>query len=251
MDREILAADLPATAAELREQLSLMTAVSQLLEESADSRALGCIASLNRSVCRMLRIINRMELAHRLTDEHELRLCSSSLDLSPWAEELARKIHGVLRTAGITLEWELPDRLPFFGDRELLELAVTELVSAAAEGGDRLCLSLSHRKDSVHITVTAEGDPRRQALLPEEAERREDPGLSNARLVAQLHGGVLVTGLEGGLCRTLTMVLPVRPASADSRLSTPGRAAIPTPGFDPILVAFSHLLPESEFLSDL
>lgn len=248
MDRDILEADLPATAAELREQLSMMTAVSRLLEERADSREQNYIASLNRSVCRMLRIVNRMELAHRLTDEHELRLDPAPLDLTYCVEELARKAHDALLTAGITLEWDLPVRQPFRGDRALLEMAVTELLVSAAESGTRIRLSMTSDGNSARVTFTVEGDPILAPVIPDGAEQAEDPGLSNARLVAQLHGGALVTESEGGLIRTLTMVLPHRPIPVDGRLASPDGINIPTPGFDPVLVALSHLLSEKLYL---
>ena len=58
------------TAAELRLQLAQMTAASQLLERTArDEKSRGYLAAMNQSICRMLRVVGRLELSARLGEE--------------------------------------------------------------------------------------------------------------------------------------------------------------------------------------
>ena len=58
------------TAAELRIQLAQMTAASQMLERNAwDEKGRGYLLALNQSICRMLRIVGRLELCERLGRE--------------------------------------------------------------------------------------------------------------------------------------------------------------------------------------
>ena len=72
MDRETLAADTAKTAAALRSQLNQMAAASQVLERStAGEKERTYLAVINQSICRMLRIVGRMELGHRLTDREK------------------------------------------------------------------------------------------------------------------------------------------------------------------------------------
>ena len=62
-----------AHMAQLRMQLAQMTAASQLLEQYAtDEKSRAYLSTINQSVCRMLRLVGRLELARRLTDEDEV-----------------------------------------------------------------------------------------------------------------------------------------------------------------------------------
>ena len=247
MDLKEWAGGLPAAAAELREQLTMVSAVSQFLETGADDPVLDSLASLNRSVFRMLRTVNRLELACRLTDENELRCRAGKLDLAEWTEELARKMAGILAGAAIRLEWDLPEEMPFCLDRELLACALPELVAFGARSGDRLKLSLTRQGEKAIFTLTVQGEAARLPLVPPELRKEtEDPGLSLVRSIAGLHGGGLVTCLDGGKCRSLTLILPRQAEPTDRDLAQP-LPAVDDGGFDPVLVAFSDLLPAGEF----
>ena len=249
MDRETLAAGFTATAAELREQLALVSAAAQLLERTAGSRERSYIATLNQSVCRMLRTVTRMELAHRLTDENEIRAFPAPMDLAVLAGGLAGPMESVLASAGIALTWNGPAELLLTGDRDLLGRMMLEMVSEAAETGNRIRITMSQQGDKAHITVAAEGDVPARPRIPEGLEEEEPLGISMIRMVAQLHGGTLVTCLEGGLYRSLTVILPQRLNLPAGQLESPRKEAA-LGGFDPVVVAFSHLLPEQEFLPE-
>ena len=248
MDREVLAGGFAASAAELREQLSMMAAASQLLERTAGSREMSYVAAMNQSICRMLRTVSRMELAHRLTDENNPRACYEAVDLGLWAEDLARRMQSVLGAAGISLGWEVPSALMAHVDGELLSHMVLEMITFAAESGGELRFSVGTQGGKIRIVVRAEGTAPSRPLVPEcLAEEIQDLGLAMVRKAAALHGGTLVTCLEGGVCRSLTVILPQGLDEPVSRMESP-RSSMTAGGFDPVVVAFSHLLPEKEFL---
>ena len=70
MERQELDQGTARTAAELRLQLAQMTAASQLLEHTArDEKSQDYLAAMNQSICRMLRIVGRLELSGRLGGE--------------------------------------------------------------------------------------------------------------------------------------------------------------------------------------
>lgn len=250
MDRESLAAGMETTAAELREQLAQMTAASQLLERTAGARELGYLAALNQSICRMLRTVSRIELAHRLTDENEIRAFPEVMDLGPWAENLARRAQGTLAHAGVTLDWQAPSTLLLNGDAGLLSRMVLELLSAAACAGKQVKLAVTQQGDKAHITVTGSGQAPVLPKMPDcLTDGGEELGLSMIRLIAQLHGGTLVscTGRDGTL--SLSAILPQRLSMPAGQLKSP-RGEHSFGGFDPTLIAFSFLLPEAAFRPD-
>ena len=250
MDREYLASGIGGAAAELREQLAMMTAASQLLERTATGREREYLASLNRNICRMLRTVNRMELAHRLTDENEIRSFPAPMDLGPWTQALAQHAKDVLSAAGVSLEWDAPESLLLNGDECLLSHMVLEMISAALSGGNHISLTVSRRNDNVHLTVTAGGDAPEALRIPDSVGDGEEPfGVALIRQVAQLHGGTLVTVLEGGRFRSLTAILPRRMDLPAGRLESPKSEPV-SGGFDRVLVAFSHLLPSDMFAPD-
>lgn len=249
MDRESLAASLAVTTAELRTQLSLITAAGQLLEQTAGEKERRWLAALNQGVCRMLRTVSRMELAYRLTDENEIRSFPDVMDATGWAEEQARGMVSALELADTALSWSVEEGLLLNGDKDLLSRMLPEMVDAAVEAGSAVKLSVSRRGDNIHISVTAEGDGPQRPCTPRILMDEEDMGIAMIRLVAQIHGGALITCQEGGLCRSLTVILPQRLDLPGGRLESPCRES-PYGGFDPMLVAFSHRLPDTAFFPE-
>ena len=83
MERSSLDQGTARTAAELRLQLAQMTAVSQVLGRSAqDEKSKRYLAALDQSICRMLRIVGRLELTDRLGEEGPDRLEPAPVDLA-------------------------------------------------------------------------------------------------------------------------------------------------------------------------
>ena len=254
MDRETLAASAAGTAAELRVQLANMTAASQMLERTAQGeKAPAYLAVLNQSICRMLRTVGRMELLSRLTDEDEIRAFPSLTDLGLWAREQAGQRGEVLRGAGVSLDYQGPDRLTANVDLSLVQQLLLELVGIAAEPGGQVAVALAQRGDSACFTVRGGGT----RLTPEELERMFDQertvpghwGLSLARQIAQLHGGSLVAETAPGECAALVAALPLRLSAPSDQLHSP-----PLPydagGFSPARIAFSGILPAESFLPE-
>ena len=198
----------------------------------------------------MLRTVSRMELAYRLTDENEIRAFPELMELGAWTEDLCRRMESVLALAGVTLEWDVPRHLLLNGDERLLTHTVPEMVNAAICGGTHVKLTVTQHGDKVQITAAADGEVPEQPQAPDcISEGEEDQGVAMIRLVAQLHGGTLITCMNGGVCRSLTMVLPQRLNLPAGRLESP-KGELALGGFDPVRIAFSHLLPDEAFLPE-
>lgn len=254
MDREALGAGAAQAAAELRAHLGVITAASQVLERSVPGgKERTYLAAVNQSVCQMLRLIGRLELGFRLTDEDEIRAKNATLDLGPWLRGLGLRLTSVLAAVGVEFRLEFPESQLMYGDRLMLQQMLLELVPAAAEGASQVSLTVTAGGQEVSFLVRGNGPVRTAEQL--DALTAEQPvgavsGVALARSIAELHGGTLAAEApaEGGL--TLAASVPVR---AD-RITT-GRLESPEPdwrpgGFDPALIALSDLLPASAFLPE-
>ena len=91
------------TAAALRVQLAQVTAAAQALERTAtDARSRQYLAALDQSVCRMLRIVGRLELSGRLGGEDgPVRLENALIDLAQLTRELGERLGQLLAFAGV------------------------------------------------------------------------------------------------------------------------------------------------------
>lgn len=253
MDRESLAASTARTAAALREQLSQITAVSQLLEQAvAGGRERTYLAVLNQSVCRMLRTIGRMELTHRLTEENEIRVFPALTDLGGMVDELGRQIEGVLAAAGVGFRWQGPQSLLANVDEGLIRYMLLELVSNGAKAGKHVSLTLTQRGDKACFSIGDDGEgvsPEKLTQMFDTEEALEGGGIPVAQRIAELHGGSLMADSMPGRGLTMVAIVPLREELPEGRLKSP---AVPVPkgGFDEVLVAFSHLLPAESFLPE-
>ena len=107
MDWERIEQGTARTAAQLRIQLAQMTAASQLLERCAwDEKSKGYLAALNQGICRMLRIVGRMELCARL----EGPASPEPVDLAALTRDLGERMEGLLDRAGVELTVDCPER---------------------------------------------------------------------------------------------------------------------------------------------
>lgn len=249
MDRELPCTDPMTTAAALRAQLNQLAAASQALERTTNTEK-GCsyLAVINQGICRMLRLVSRMELSQRLR-EGGLRFSPRYQDLVPALDALCARLNGILSDIGVSLTLRCPDRLYASADTELLRQLLLELVSGLALAGVELTLTAAQRGNMVCFTVSdsgpgqAEGRP----VLPAALERQEEEdGLELARLLAEQHGGTLMLSPGAERSMTLAVSIPV---------GTPEPGALNTPqlswhsgGFDQALVALSELLPARSFL---
>ncbi len=253
MDRESLAAGLTKTASALREQLSQITAASQMLERAKTAdKSHAYLAVINRNICRMLRTIERLELSHRLTDDNEIRIFPNPVDLAELAEELFPKLQSALEPIGVHFTWDVPASLPVCMDKGLVHSMLLELICNAAQAGTHVTLTIARRNDRICFTVSDDGEGVSAQDLPRLFDSDEGSlgqGVPMAQRIAELHGGSLMADSAPGRGLTMAAVLPVGEPRKGIRLESPF-LPLPTEGFDEALVAFSELLPAEMFLPE-
>ena len=252
MDHKSPAADPIKTAAALRSQLNQMAAASQVLEHNTkDEKGRAYLAVINQSICRMLRIVSRMELSGRLDADDPVLLSSRSLDITQQMELLVERLKGILADIGISLTLSCTSHIYTEADDILLRQMLLELVSNLALVSTELTLTVA--TDSSSITFALHGNPPAEAqgrpTLPSVLEGEEErTSIDLARKIAELHGGSLLVAPEadGSLCFTAS--IPHRESSTlrFESPTTPWR----TGGFDSVLVAMSQLLPSRSFLPE-
>ena len=254
MERWMLDSTAQANMAQLRVQLAQMTAASQVLERYAtDEKGKAYLSTINQSVCRMLRLVGRMELARRLTDEDEVRLQVAPLDISRWGEELGRRLEGVLTGAGVSLTWEVAPGLFGVVDGTLLEQLVLELVSNAAKTNSPVKLSVQPGAQSVRITVSDQGPgldaQQLSALFQQPPQEGSGLGVALAQQIAQLHGGLLMADSQPGRGVKMVAMIPLREGLPTRRLESPPPQWGDN-GLDSVLVGLSDVLPAKVFSPD-
>lgn len=253
MDRDNLAGDAAKTAAALRSQLNQMAAASQVLERNTGSeKGRAYLAVINQSICRMLRIVGRMELGQRLSGDDPARFSPKYLDLIPDLESMGRRLEGILADIGVAFTLQAPVRLLACADIGLLQQMLLELISHLALAGTDISLAVAEEEGKIRFTLrdsgpgSAEGRPKLPELLEEDEEQTS---IELARRIAQLHGGSLVVSPGADLSLSMVVSIPVTEPPALGQLESP-RAPWRSGGFDPILVAMSQLLPSRSFLPE-
>ena len=256
MDRRSIDQGAVRTAEELRRQLAQMTMAAQTLERiTADEKSLRYLAVLEQSICRMLRIVGRLELSQRLGGEDaSARMEMELTDLARLARELGERLGALLVHAGVQLTVKAPDWMGALADEGLIRQMLMELVSNGAKAGKHVTLTLTQHGQRAVFTVEDDGpgvDPERISRLFSGKEesvpdwRRDGVGVSIARRVAGLHGGTLVADCAPGKGLRVVASIP---------LGTPGGSVLKTPsstwdrgGFSEELIALSDLLPIGAF----
>ncbi len=148
------------------------------------------------------------------------RSAFATLDVAPLLADVAELDGAVAEDKGIALTVRSPASLPAFGDRELIQQAVANLVDNAVKfspPGGTVTLSAASTVRGVEIAVVDQGPGIPEADRERAAERffrgesaRNSPGaglgLALVQAVAQLHGGVLHLGeAMPGLVATLSL----------------------------------------------
>lgn len=250
MERQELDQGAARTAAELRLQLAQLTAASQLLERTArDEKSRSYLAAMNQGICRMLRIVGRLELTARL-GESDPGLERSPTDLSRLTQELGERLAELLECTGVKLEVSAPEGLRAWVDGELIRQLLMELTANAAAAGKRVKLTLERLGENAVFTVEDDGpgvDPEKLRYLFDSGAqavpdwRRGGVGVAVARRAAQLHGGTVIAGCAPGQGLRVVASIPLG-EPGQGLLREPG-AAWDRGGFDDELVALSKLLP--------
>ena len=254
MAGENLEQGIQRTAAQLRLQLAQMTAASQLLEHNAfDEKSKGCLAAMNQGICRMLRIVSRLELCGRLGGE-EPALRTAPVDLGALTADLGARMEGLLERAGVKLTVRGPERLPARADADLIRQLLLELVANGAKAGTAVTLTLRQDGDNAVFTVEDDGPGVSVEKLPflfdgsaQELPdwKRSGNGIAIARRIAALHAGRLVPVCAAGRGLMVTASIPLN-RGGDDALRCPA-VEWDRGGFDEAVVGLSHLLPAGVF----
>ena len=254
MAQENLEQGMRQTAAQLRIQLAQMTAASQLLERSAfDEKSAGCLAAMNQGICRMLRIVGRMELCGRLSGE-EPGVQIAPTDLGALTADLGTRMEGLLERAGVKLTVRSPEHLPARADGELIRQLLLELAANGAKAGTEVTLTLRRDGDNAVFTVEDNGpgvSPEKLPFLFDSGARelpdwrRGGNGIAIARRIAALHGGRLAAVCAVGRGLSVTASIPLN-RGGDDALRCPA-VEWDRGGFDEAVVGLSHLLPVGVF----
>ncbi len=148
------------------------------------------------------------------------RSAFAGFDLAPVLTDLAELYDAVAEEKGVRLEASIPPELPAFGDRDMVQQAVANLLDNAGKfspGGTTVRLAAHSVAGSIDITVADQGPGIPQDDRPRASERffrgetaRSTPGsglgLSLVLAVAQLHGGRLdLDDAAPGLRATITL----------------------------------------------
>ena len=243
--------DAVKTAASLRSQLNQMAAASQVLEHNThDEKSRTYLAVINQSICRMLRIVGRMELGHRLSAE-DYAISPRHLDLSGLLEDLSARLQGVLADIGISFRLTCPAHLSAVADSSLLRQMLLELISNLALAGTEISLTVTAKDDRICFQLqdngpaAAEGRTRFPAGLEEDEEHSS---LELARRIAELHGGTLMISAAEDSSLSVAVALPCK--KDPTLLLESASRTWHSGGFDSVLVALSQLLPARSFLPE-
>jgi signal transduction histidine kinase len=148
------------------------------------------------------------------------RSAFAQIDLAPLVADVAELYGAVAEEKGITLSVSAPTHLPVYGDRDLIQQALANLVDNAVKfspAGGAVRLSTSVTAAGVDIVVADQGPGIPVADRARATERfyrgeiaRNTPGsglgLALVQAVAQLHGGNLrLEAAEPGLAAVLSL----------------------------------------------
>lgn len=252
---------LDGTVRRLREQMAQLLLTIQLMtppqDEQEEVQADPRLASMNRTLCQMLRLTDQLDLLRDM-ESGGFAFRPVTLDLAGLCREVCSAAHFLLEQAGVSLRFDSPlTSLLIPGDSDLLQKLLLELLvnAARAAGKDgQLTLSLARSDSRAVLTLSGpgrdDGRPLTQLLSGDPAEDRiPQPGegaglgLVLAQRVISLHQGTMMMERRDGLNTIVALPLASKDAPLTVRAYTPDY----TGGFSPALVALSDLLPEEAF----
>ena len=243
----------------LRQQSAQLLLATQMVSREPDSRdTADRLAGMNRTLCRMLRMTEQLDLLRSL-EADTFSYLPVTLDLAGLCREVCLTADGLLAEANLRLEFDSPvSSLLVSGDSALLEKLLLELISNAARAADEdstLTLTLTRRDGRAMLTLSGSGSREDDRSLVQllagdpPADRIPLPGegaglgLALVQQVVILHGGTLLLERRDGV--RATVALPLCPSNAPLSVRTP--RADYYGGFAPALVELSDLLPNSAF----
>lgn len=250
-----------AVTAQLRWQTASAWAAQQQMEEALHRNGMMqydmLMAVQVQSACRLLRIVQQLELDRRLNEEAAIK---GPVDLVALTDDLCREVASLAEAAGIDFTWNTSaTSMLTSGNPEMLRHMLLALISNAlkAAGADgKAGLKLERDGNRAIFTVWDNGSgiaphilgriyqPGRPAGIPGPNDGL-GLGIPVARRIAEQHGGslMLANNPSGGTW-----------AVAFIRLEMPDKMTLRTPlrtpdpgGFSPVLVGLSDALPWKAF----
>lgn len=247
---------------QIRQHVNNLSAATQLLtpdlRETGGRKAEQCLAIMNHSYYRLMRLLNELECARNLSGDSPV-FRPAALDLAVFCRELADQVAPLAAQAGAAFRYESGlNTLLTVADGALLKRLLLALISnalrAAGEGGEA-GLRLAKNGGRALLTVWDNGPGLASGALDGtdgNAYRQGSGlglGLDIARRLAALHGGaVMLESRSGGGVRA-TLSLPLRAQEGAGAVRTPVPYD-PAGGFSPVLVELSDLLPYQAFSPD-
>ncbi|MBQ3135083.1 MAG: HAMP domain-containing histidine kinase [Oscillospiraceae bacterium] len=244
----------------LRQQLAHLMLSTQLLGRSLpeEGDCAARLAGMNRSLCRLLRLTERLDLLRNM-EADTFTFLPVTLDLAGLCREVTAAVEGLLDELDLSIRFESPlSTLLVSGDSTLLEKLLLELIAnaaGAAKPESCLTLSLARRDNRALLTLSGDhsldrggslvrmlaGDPPLDHIPS--AGEGAGLGLALAQQVVALHNGTLMMERQNGI--RVTVALPLCPSNAPLSVRTP--RADYAGGFAPALIELSDLLPDRAF----
>jgi heavy metal sensor kinase len=224
-----------SAAHELRTPVAVVRGEAELAlsrEERPTSEYREALESVRGEALRMSRAVDELLTLSR-SESGQLRAKTAPMDLRQTIDETVRSLVLATGDGGMTIEVDLPAKMPFEGDPMLLQRVFSNLIENALKHGGpntRVEISGGGTKSGYEIQVRDHG----RGVPPEDVEHIFEPffrsengrdvdgtagtglGLPIARASARLHGGDVTLVSSGPSGSTFRVTLPPDPAGPKS-----------------------------------
>ena len=252
-------------AERLRNPMSNLLSAAELLTrelaEQDQPKMNRYMAVLNRSYCRLLRLVNHLGYTHVLGEDTDESFQPQVLDLAGICREVGRQMSGLEYESGRAFGWvDHVGSLLVKGDSDLLSHMLYQLISNAWKSGGDVTMEVDRLGSRGVITVSDNGGGMTQEALWDAF----DPGASRNSLladegglglgipicqhIAAAHGGTLVLESRPGKGVSAIVSLPVCSMAESMEVHTSRHNYDISGGFFPMLTELSEVLPTECFL---
>jgi len=250
---------------EIREQTSNMLAATALLsrrlQRNAGEREIRYLAVIEQSLYRMMRMTTHLEYS----GDRDMVFRPKLMDAAELCRDLCQQVASLLEKYPIEdrkvqFTWSLAEpHVLIMTDRQLLELAMLNLISNAIEHAapdGKVSLHAAVRDTWMTFTVRDNGEGLQEPPQPDGDPYCKQPegmglGLIIARKIAGLHGGsvVLQDAGPGDVSAVLSIPVPKDLGTGPMTLHTPDRFEN-LGGFSKVMVELSNILPSEAFMGN-